>query len=84
MKVNKWRNMNTHQANHMMKKCRKQNEVNRGDVEKDDIQENIKEISAQGDLSPRHTKELGTGRKHINTGKVRSTKSSLAKPTMSK
>ncbi|KAK6803206.1 hypothetical protein RDI58_000990 [Solanum bulbocastanum] len=45
------------------------NEVNRGEVEEDDIQENIKEISAKEDLSPRHTKELRTGRKHINTEK---------------
>ncbi|KAH0730008.1 hypothetical protein KY289_001196 [Solanum tuberosum] len=48
----------------------KTNEVNRGDVEQDDIQENIK--------------ELRTGKKHINTEKVRSTRSSSAKPTTSK
>ncbi|KAG5630892.1 hypothetical protein H5410_002609 [Solanum commersonii] len=62
----------------------KTNEVNRGDGEEDDIQENIKEIGAKWNLSPRHTKELRTGRKHINTEKVRSTRSSSAKPIISK
>lgn len=30
----------------------------RNEEEDEDIQENINEVSAKGDLSPRHTKEL--------------------------
>lgn len=48
--------------------------------EEEDIRENINQISGKGDLSPRHTKDLRTGRKITNIRNVRSTRSSSAKP----
>jgi len=57
----------------------------RDEEEDENIMENIAEVSKDGDLSPRHIKELRTGRK-INKpeGKVRSTRSSSARPPLSK
>ncbi|KAH0730172.1 hypothetical protein KY289_001360 [Solanum tuberosum] len=50
------------------------------EVQEDDIQQNITEVSVKGDLSPKHTKEMRIGRKVNNMGKIRNTRSSSAKP----
>lgn len=46
-------------------------EEKRDKEENEDILENIKEVSTKGELSPRHTKEMQTGRKTINTWKYK-------------
>lgn len=57
----------------------------RDEDEGEDILKNINEVTTDGDLSPRHIKELRTGGKVSKaTDKVRSTRSSLAKPPLSK
>ncbi|KAH0761376.1 hypothetical protein KY290_017449 [Solanum tuberosum] len=72
---------------------RKQEQLNdpgmiaeKGDEDADEyIEENITVVSKEGDLSPRHTKEMRMSR-NINmvAGTTRSTRSSLAKPLLSK
>ncbi|XP_049358798.1 uncharacterized protein LOC125823461 [Solanum verrucosum] len=57
----------------------------REEDDEEDIQENINAVSKDGDLSPRHTKELRTSRKIYKViGRGRSTMSSSAKPPLSK
>lgn len=57
----------------------KEKEINEEKNEKE-MQENISEVGAKGDLSPRHVRELRAGRRNNKGSKVRSTRRSSAKP----
>ncbi|KAF3676742.1 hypothetical protein FXO38_04149 [Capsicum annuum] len=60
-------------------------EVERNEEEdEEDLQENIKEVGAKGDLSPRHVRKLRAEKRNNKVSKARSTRSSSAKPNISK
>lgn len=53
------------------------------DEDREDIQENIKEASKQGDLSPRHVNQLNKGKRSSKAANKK-TMSSMVKPPLVK